>query len=85
VSTLLTVRLDRKTKALVHRIARERRLTASEVVRQALEALKPGDATSAYELVKDLVGCVHGGERRSSEQTGRRFAALLKSRPLRHK
>ena len=78
----LTLRLDEKTRKRIARIAQRKRLTTSEVVRQAIEAWaeRQEPITSPYEAMKDLIGVVHGGNPRGSVQTGRRFAKLLKQR-----
>jgi hypothetical protein len=78
----LTLRLDAKTRQRLERIARRKRLSTSEVVRQAIEAWadRQEPITSPYEVVADLLGIVHGGKADRSEQTGRRFARLLKGR-----
>jgi predicted DNA-binding protein len=76
----LTLRLDEKTRQRIARIARRKKVSTSEVVRQAIEAWvdRQEPVTTPYELMKDLIGVVHGGNPKRSEQTGRQFAALLK-------
>ncbi len=78
----LTLRLDEKTRKRITRIARRKQLSTSEVVRQAIEAWaeRHERVTSPYEMVKDLLGVVHGGNPKGSMQTGRRFTKLLKRR-----
>ena len=78
----LTLRLDEKTRKRIARIARRKELSTSEVVRQAIEAWteRHETVTSPYEVVKDLLGVVHAGNPTGSQQTGRRFAKLLKQR-----
>ena len=78
----LTLRLDEKTRKRIARIARRKRLSTSEVIRQAIEAWaeRHEPVTSPYEVVKDLLGVVHGGNPKGSVQTGRRFTKLLKQR-----
>jgi hypothetical protein len=77
------LRLDDKTRQRVERIARRRKVPASQVIREAifkcLEA-EEGDA-SPYESIADLVGIARGGDIALSKDTGRRFAQLLKERP----
>ncbi len=55
----LSVRLDDDTKRLLSRLARSRRTSRSEIVRQAIHALAKEDPASEefnpYELVKDLI------------------------------
>jgi len=78
----LTLRLDEKTRKRIARIARRKQLSTSEVVRQAIEAWadRHEPVTSPYEVVKDLLGVVHGGNPKGSVQTGRQFTKLLKRR-----
>ena len=78
----LTLRLDEKTRKRIARIARRKRLTTSEVVRQAIEAWaeRQEPVSSPYAAVTDLIGIVRGGNRKRSLQTGRQFAKLLKRR-----
>ncbi len=78
----LTLRLDEKTRKRIVRIARRKQLSTSEVVRQAIEAWadRHEPVTSPYEVVKDLLGVVHGGNPKGSVQTGRQFTKLLKRR-----
>ncbi|HYL64251.1 MAG TPA: ribbon-helix-helix protein, CopG family [Candidatus Methylomirabilis sp.] len=81
----LTLRLDPKTRQRIARLARRQRLSTSEVIRQAIAAWadRQEPITAPYEAVMDLIGIVHGGNPKRSEQTGRRLAALLKRRASR--
>ncbi len=78
----LTLRLDEKTRKRIARIARRKQLSTSDAVREAIEAWvnRHEPVTSPYEVVKDLLGVVRGGNSKGSEQTGRRFTKLLKRR-----
>ena len=78
----LTLRLDPKTRQRIARLARRKRLSTSEVIRQAIAAWadRQEPVASPYEAMMDLIGIVRGGNPKRSEQTGRRFAALLKRR-----
>ena len=78
----LTLRLDPKTRQRIARLARRQRLSTSEVVRQAIAAWadRQEPVTSPYDAMRDLIGVVRGGNPKRSEQTGRRFTALLKKR-----
>ncbi|MGB8475919.1 MAG: ribbon-helix-helix domain-containing protein [Candidatus Acidiferrum sp.] len=78
----LTLRLDPKTRQRIARLARRKSLSTSEVIRQAIAAWadRQEPVASPYEAIMDLIGVVHGGNPKRSEQTGRRFAALLKRR-----
>jgi Arc/MetJ-type ribon-helix-helix transcriptional regulator len=72
----LTLRLDEKTRK---RIARRKRLSASEVVRQAIElwAERQEPVTSPYEAVRDLIEV---GPPRESEGV-RAYGATLYQTP----
>jgi hypothetical protein len=80
VSTL-NVRIDAETEALVERIARERGVTKSEIVRQALAALREQETKAKgrtpYELMAHLIGTWDSGGMNLSERTGERFARML--------
>jgi Arc/MetJ-type ribon-helix-helix transcriptional regulator len=77
----LNVRIDPQTAAFLERIARERGLTKSEVVRQALAKLRereaPPSRKTPYELVAHLIGSGDSGGMNLSERTGERFARML--------
>jgi len=81
----LTLRLDPKTRQRIARLARRKRLSTSEVIRQAIAAWADSQepVASPYDAMIDLIGVVRGGNPKRSEQTGRRFAALLKGRKRR--
>jgi predicted DNA-binding protein len=81
----LTLRLDPKTRQRLVRIARRKGLTTSEVIRHAIAAWTDQEepVSSPYEAMADLIGVVHGGNRKRSTQTGRAFTKLLKSRRTR--
>ena len=78
----VTLRLDEKTRQRIARLARRKRLSTSEVIRQAIAAWadRQEPVSCPYEAMKDLIGVVRGGNPKRSEQTGRRFAALLMRR-----
>src|SRR5713226_8244622 len=78
----LTLRLDDETREHVARIARQRRMSTSEVVREAIDAWLKQEETAAkpYERIADLIGAVHSGNRERSSQTGRQFKNLLQNR-----
>jgi predicted DNA-binding protein len=78
----VTLRLDKHTRERVASIAREKRITASEVIREAIEAwVTRHEAVAApYETAADLVGVVHGGDAKRSSETGRQFKTMLKAR-----
>jgi Arc/MetJ-type ribon-helix-helix transcriptional regulator len=77
----LNVRIDPQTAAFLERVARERGLTKSEVVRQALATLRkqkrPAAAATPYERIAHLIGSWDSGGMNLSERTGERFARML--------
>lgn len=78
----LSVRLDPGTERLVERLARKRRQTKSEVIRDALGMLAEQEKGAEkkkrpYDVVAHLIGCVRGGPRDLSVRTGEKFARLL--------
>jgi heat shock protein HtpX len=78
----VTLRLDQETRRRIARIARQRRVSASQVIREAIEALVNRHETTAspYEAMADLIGVVRGGNPKRSTQTGRQLATLLAGR-----
>ena len=87
MEAMLTIRIDSATERTLKRLARERQTSRSDIVRQALRQfaapLGTGKGGSVYSRVADLVGSVSSGRGDLSEHTGRRFSALLRSRPRR--
>jgi Arc/MetJ-type ribon-helix-helix transcriptional regulator len=77
----LSVRLDDETKRLLNRLARSRRASRSEVVRQAIHALAKEDPATEefnpYEQIKDLIGSVKGGPPDLSTRGGQYFREIL--------
>ncbi|MGH7887747.1 MAG: hypothetical protein ACREPG_07770 [Candidatus Binatia bacterium] len=74
--------MDNKTETLVNRLARTRRQTKSEVIRDAVGVLAAREKASQtkkrpYDLVKHLIGCVDSGGAKLSENTGERFTEML--------
>ena len=78
----MTLRLDKATRQRIARIARRRRVSASDVVREAIEAwvVRQESQASPYQVMADLIGVVHGGTPGRSTDTGRRFKDLLHRR-----
>ncbi len=75
----LSVRLDAKTESLVGHLARRRRQSKSDVIRDAIGVLakeeeKGGGKKQPYDLVAHLIGCVKGGPSKPDRRTGRRSA-----------
>jgi len=78
----ITLRLDPDTRRRVTRLARERRTTSSQILREAIVTFveKEESAITPYEAIKDLIGSVHGGDPARSTDMGRKFTQLLKAR-----
>ena len=78
----LTLRLEKKTRQRIARLASRRQISTSEVIRQAIEAWveRQEPITAPYEAMADLVGVVNGGNPQRSAETGRRFREILKGR-----
>jgi predicted DNA-binding protein len=78
----VTLRLDKHTRERVASIAKEKRITASEVIREAIDAwvTRHELAAAPYETAADLVGIVHGGDSKRSSGTGRQLTKMLKAR-----
>ena len=76
----LTLRLEKKTRQRIARIASRRQISTSEVIRQAIEAWveRQEPIAAPYEAMADLIGVVNGGNPRRSTATGRRFREILK-------
>lgn len=77
-----TLRIEEKTRKQIARIARREGLSASEVIRRSIDAWVQHQEPPVipFELISDLLGVVHSGNAKRSEQTGRRWTKLLKSR-----
>lgn len=75
-----SLRLDEKTRKRITRMARRTQVSASDVVRSAIESMADREESRVdpYSLIADLIGIARGRNPRRSEQTGRRFANLLK-------
>ena len=78
----LTLRLDDDLRRRVARIAKRKRCTTSAALREAITTwvAREERAVTPYELCKDLIGIVKGGDPKLSEDMGRKFTALLKAR-----
>ena len=79
----LSVRLDAKTESLIGRLARKRRQTKSEVIRDAIGVLAKQEEKSMEkkrpsDLVAHLIGCVDSSGANLSQNTGEKFAKLLR-------
>ena len=75
----ITLRLDEETRRQVARIARRKRTTTSNVIREAITTLvaREDKALTPYESIQDLIGSVKGGDPKRST---RRLTDILKAR-----
>lgn len=82
MAKIVTLRLDEKTRERVARIAWRKRVSASDVIRNAIAAWADQEETSEspYALISDLLAVVRSGNRKRSFQTGKQFAKLLRTR-----
>ncbi len=85
-----SVRLDRKTERLVERLATEKGLTKSEVIRKAIATAAEREAQKErsirpYDALRHLIGSVRGGPTELSSSTGKRFRQLLDQTRARHR
>lgn len=81
----LNLRLDSDTESLIARLARKRRQTKSEVIRDAIGVLAKQEEGGVgkqrpYDLVAHLIGCVKGGPRDLSVNTGKKCRQMLVER-----
>lgn len=80
-----SVRLPARLERLVSRVAKERGVTKSEVIRSVLTVLEHESRAARarptpYEAMKHLIGCASGGPPDLSEETGKKFRAVLRRR-----
>lgn len=78
----VTLRLDKETRLRIARIARRRRVSSSQVIREAIESLVDREEAVArpHEAIADLIGVVHGGDPGLSKDMGRRLTESLRQR-----
>jgi Arc/MetJ-type ribon-helix-helix transcriptional regulator len=80
----LTVRLNPKTERVLDRLAKRRRLSRSDVVREAIERYgadaDDGISGRPYDAWLDVIGVVSLGVRDVSRTTGEQFSAILAGR-----
>ena len=77
-----SVRLPARLERLVSRVAKERGVTKSEVIRSVLTVLEHEDRAAharptPYEAMKHLIGCASGGPPDLSAETGKKFRERL--------
>jgi len=79
-----SVRLDPKSEALVRRLARAKRLSKSEVIREAIRQFAGGVSEEAaagpFQAMADLIGVASGGPRDLSRRSGAAFREQLRAK-----
>jgi len=82
MSRAMSIRLSDKTRRSVARLAKARRSSQSEVVREAIETFVEKAVAEARpdEGWKHLVGSLKGGPSDLSERTGEQVAKMLRAR-----
>ena len=80
-----SVRMDIETERLLDRLARERGLSKSQVIRDAVRSAartnrRPRRASRPYDAFRGIIGSVRGGPVNLSERTGSTFGRLLSER-----
>jgi Arc/MetJ-type ribon-helix-helix transcriptional regulator len=80
----MTVRLSARTERAVNALARRRRQTRSDVVRDALDHYTATNAAAGrgrpYDAWLDVIGVVSAGTRDRGRTTGERFAAIVREK-----
>lgn len=81
----VSVRLDAETERVVNRLAKTKRQSKSEVIREAITVLARQEAEKTgpkrpYDVIAHLIGCADSGGARLSERTGEKFTALLRAK-----
>ena len=77
----LTVRLSPKTERALNALAKRRRLSRSDVVREAIEQYGAADAGDAdgrpYDAWMDVIGVIALGVRDARRTTGEQFTTIV--------
>ncbi len=78
----VTLRLDKAIRRRIANVARQKKISPSRVMREAIEAgiREHERALTPYELVADLIGSVDTGDSTLSENIGRKVAKMLQDR-----
>lgn len=78
----LTVRLSLETERALSVLAKRRRLSRSQIVREALARYEAGDAGDdrggPYDAWLDVIGIVNLGMRDPARTTGEQFTAIVR-------
>jgi hypothetical protein len=78
----LNVRLNARTQRALDALAKRRRLTRSDIVREAIEQYAAGSENAATDVGPfnrwaDVIGVVRLGAREPARTTGEQFAAIV--------
>jgi Arc/MetJ-type ribon-helix-helix transcriptional regulator len=81
----LTVRLSPKTERALNALAKRRRLSRSDVVREAIARFEASDGggepvTRPYDAWLDVIGIIRLGVRDPARTTGEQFTAIVRQR-----
>ena len=81
-SSVITLRLADQMKRRVANIARRKKTSSSEVVREAVAAWvkREENSVSVYDQIKDLIGVGTLHDPRASENIGRKYSEYLRAR-----
>ena len=84
MNSAMALRLDEQTRRRIARLAARRGTTRSALVREAITALVEKEERQAalrpHDIVKDVVGSVHGGDPDRSTDVGRKVRRMLSGR-----
>lgn len=82
MASLISVRVDPRTRQRFRRLARRKRVSTSHAIRQAINDWMERQETEEpfSDKAARLIGIVHGGDPKRSTDGGRKFAAFLKAR-----
>lgn len=87
-SNTISVRLTPEEQRLLRRVARRRKATTSEVIRDAVSRLAEDEKqrpVRPFDQIADLVGSVRGLPSDLSERTGERLAEIVREKAGRRK
>jgi hypothetical protein len=82
----LTVRLGAKAERALNALAKHRRMSRSDVVREALVRFEADEGSGKtgdhpYDAWHDVIGVVDLGVRDPARTTGEQFTAIVRQRP----
>lgn len=86
--TTISVRLSADEERTVRRLAKRKKRTVSDVIRDAVAGIVEDDRQAIsrpYDDISDLIGCVSDLPPNLSEGSGDQFAAILREKAARRK